>query len=790
MATEKQIAANRANALLSTGPRTAAGRARSSMNSYRDGMRSRKRKALREESYVAESRKHRWMALSDPCNDIAEFLMHQNVCASFELEHAVRVNMERSNKLVENSDDKEIDAVQALGRRLFHDRCGPTGAYGNLPHVRTNEDRKRHTSSSGKGDDPDDPAKLVAELEKTAAGCIWMREQWEELREQLNRDVFQSIDRFTATRLLGRQPADISFDRDVAVNFVAGEAVDPSGKTEFDDLLSDFREEQVKRLRKKLHKRWPELFEFVEVSPFKQLLGELIDEQIERLRAMEEEFKTNAEEIARAAVAESKHDKTPETYRLLNYVKSARRELRLGIAAFEKYNKGQKDRVESSPRRTKEDDGRMPRRVPLTGGGMAEDVDLAWAYAGETVGDRGASGVGVEGNGPGIDISGCMMSPPLGAPGAEEGEVDGGWPRIDIPGEMMSPPMGAQGWRDEKLASPHRTDHAGIVARRPPVNDPPPQPSPTRGEGFFEASATGSMPPFFETKTLATITANLPDQLQLFISPAQGREAREADGVGPGIDIPAGMMAAPVGAPGDAGGGDGDGPGIGIPGYVESLPEGARDGALAGNDSLGDVAMASAASAVCGGDSVTEVAVTTGGGNVAGETSEPNFDENVLTAKSSVAVDVTANSGAFSGLDKRGEGKGASQNPKSEIRNPKGGLEVQGEANVRGATRDRNPARSIEKPEPHGLSERRSKRERRRIRREMERKEVERRVQKLLMAGETSASKIIEKILSASPRVRKLAGPGALKHDHSQSLGGDGQVDSGRSGTCPQTRPP
>ena len=111
------------------------------------------------------------------------------------------------------------------------------------------------------GDDPDDPAKLVAELEKTAPGCIWMREQWEELREQLNTNVFQSIDRLRATRLLGRQPADISFDRDVAVIFIASDAVDPSGKTEFDDLLSDLREEQVKRLRRRLHKRWPELFE-------------------------------------------------------------------------------------------------------------------------------------------------------------------------------------------------------------------------------------------------------------------------------------------------------------------------------------------------------------------------------------------------------------------------------------------------------------------------------------------------------------------------------------------------
>ncbi len=38
MASDKQIAANRANALRSTGPRTALGRARSSRNAYRHGL--------------------------------------------------------------------------------------------------------------------------------------------------------------------------------------------------------------------------------------------------------------------------------------------------------------------------------------------------------------------------------------------------------------------------------------------------------------------------------------------------------------------------------------------------------------------------------------------------------------------------------------------------------------------------------------------------------------------------------------------------------------------------------
>ena len=38
MASDKQIAANRANAKKSTGPRTAAGRAKSSRNAYRHGL--------------------------------------------------------------------------------------------------------------------------------------------------------------------------------------------------------------------------------------------------------------------------------------------------------------------------------------------------------------------------------------------------------------------------------------------------------------------------------------------------------------------------------------------------------------------------------------------------------------------------------------------------------------------------------------------------------------------------------------------------------------------------------
>ena len=85
-----------------------------------------------------------------------------------------------------------------------------------------------------------------------------------------------------------------------------------------------------------------------------------------------------------------------------------------------------------------------------------------------------------------------------------------------------------------------------------------------------------------------------------------------------------------------------------------SPPTGDGDGARAGKESLHVGAMASAPSVLCGGGSVILAEVVPAGGTNAGETSEPNFDECVFNAKLLAVVDVTANCGAISGLDKWG----------------------------------------------------------------------------------------------------------------------------------------
>ena len=280
MASEKQIAANRRNSKKSTGPTSAEGLARSSMNAYKHGMQSKKREIRRDDSYAFEERKMKWMSIFDPTDDVGEFLVYHNVCAAVDLDHVVCANKTRADKLIETSDDVEMDRAFELGRRLFFDRCGPTALYGNLPDIRPKHECKLKTSTSGKADDPDSPAKLVSELEKTAQGLLWMRSNWEALRSKLEPGKFWlSPDRLKAIRLLGCQPVDAATDRTIAQIFVASHALHATGKTAFDDLMSDLKESQLIRLRRNVKAQWPDLYDADQTAMCREILIDLVEEK-------------------------------------------------------------------------------------------------------------------------------------------------------------------------------------------------------------------------------------------------------------------------------------------------------------------------------------------------------------------------------------------------------------------------------------------------------------------------------------------------------------------------------
>jgi hypothetical protein len=139
-------------------------------------------------------------------------------------------------------------------------------------------------------------------------------------------------------------------------------------------------ETQIKRFRKNLQRRFPELYEFMTIDECRQCLIALVDENIVRLQGLVDDFESRADEIAASTVAKLKCDQSPETQRLLNYILRARNGLFRGFGTYERHQKRQKHEHDRTPSRDQE------YRVPTLGrsrpnsGGMPEDVDLSWAY--------------------------------------------------------------------------------------------------------------------------------------------------------------------------------------------------------------------------------------------------------------------------------------------------------------------------------------------------------------------------------------------------------------------------
>jgi hypothetical protein len=239
MTSEAKIESNRRNSLKSTGPRTPEGLARSSMNGLKHGLRSKKLALMREESLAFENRRLRWLAHSDPVDDMAEFLVHQNVCLSFEIERLERADLERRTALIENSESSALDDVHLLGQRLLFDPAGPKSL-----RVDGAKSRGKLPPSSHPSADSDDPAVLVRRLESTEAGCRWLLERWHELHAQLEpASSWQSHDRLKLIQLLGRRLGEARSDRLVAQILAASHALEPLAETNpFHDLLDEVPE--------------------------------------------------------------------------------------------------------------------------------------------------------------------------------------------------------------------------------------------------------------------------------------------------------------------------------------------------------------------------------------------------------------------------------------------------------------------------------------------------------------------------------------------------------------------
>ena len=362
MATPAQVAASQANGRKSRGPTTDAGRLRSSMNAYKHGRRSKKLASLREDTYEFETRSQKWMARLDPRDDVEQFLADHAVAMSCELDRAKRAHLEHLRSLVEYSDDADVDHVYELGKRLFFDPYSPSALYGFATGV-----SKRKTSRGGAVGGEFDPDTLVRKLEKSAPGCLFMRDEWKALRALLEPGKYwQPTHWLRATRLLGRQPSDALSDRDLALIFIGSLEPGALGARAFRELAGDIGVARLKRFCKRVEAAWPELFDADGPTNCREMLVELVDTHIERWDAESAAHEENAEKEVKREIDRLGVDRDKEGTLVREYYQKCWRLFQRGIANYEKL-KGR-----DTPKKCGDDWSRDPNldwaRKPFAGG--------------------------------------------------------------------------------------------------------------------------------------------------------------------------------------------------------------------------------------------------------------------------------------------------------------------------------------------------------------------------------------------------------------------------------------
>jgi hypothetical protein len=227
--TKKRAEANRRNARKSTGPRTPEGKDRSKFNAIKHGLNAKTLVLPGEDAGAFQDRLDAWEADLQPRNDVEQVLVERSATLSWQLERADRADAARLASILGAAPAEEAlrqaDRAAALGQRLFQDPGGPLPLY---PHSLYGTHDRPRISDSGLGDDPDAPARLLLQLESTAAGCGWLLDRWGELGGLLDRGLsWQSPDKLKAIRLLGRQPMDAADSEVVALIFQACHVLDP-----------------------------------------------------------------------------------------------------------------------------------------------------------------------------------------------------------------------------------------------------------------------------------------------------------------------------------------------------------------------------------------------------------------------------------------------------------------------------------------------------------------------------------------------------------------------------------
>ena len=221
MATAAQIEANRRNARMSTGPKSAAGKARASLNSMKHGRRAKAVVPVLPQEDPAElvAKIRQWVEDLRPYDAAERDLVVRAARLSWTLDRLERCETAglavRVRQAQLPSDVETVEKVCDLGRKLLYN-AGP-----------------RILPVSGPPWD-DNPAAFLCGLESTAEGCRWLLERWTVLGDMLERGAIWTLtDLYRSIRLQGKHPVDAVNDPELNLQIQAWEMVSPGAAVDF-----------------------------------------------------------------------------------------------------------------------------------------------------------------------------------------------------------------------------------------------------------------------------------------------------------------------------------------------------------------------------------------------------------------------------------------------------------------------------------------------------------------------------------------------------------------------------
>ena len=332
--TPRQIA-NRANAKKSTGPKTAEGKAKSSLNALKHGLRAELLILPNEDPEILQTVVDGWIDALQPADAAEAALVERAAMADWRLKRCVRAERARLAARVRHAatehDFARFQRAEELGLQLMYDplnRC-------IVPPVDPDTLRRLAVWRQN------NPAVIVRRLESFSEGVAWMINRWERLGGILAREGFWHYpEKYEAIRLMGLRPDDALNDEIVGKITLACRVLHPEPW----DVTADIQQAALGCEGRPIYAvraQWLETLAPKSAEIALNQLWEIIEKEVIRLRALKEPLAELAALDRRDAEDRAMFDDSKEAALAMRYESARDRELRRSLTDLLKKRKGE-----------------------------------------------------------------------------------------------------------------------------------------------------------------------------------------------------------------------------------------------------------------------------------------------------------------------------------------------------------------------------------------------------------------------------------------------------------------